>query len=56
MALLVQKLWRKKIVKIRSRLVQDGKKFFCPLSREGGGAKGLSGLYTKKELFIFGLP
>ena len=46
MALLVQKLWRKRICQ---------HPFFCPLSR-GGGAKDLSGLSTKKIPFFLRLP
>ena len=33
----------------------EKKKFFCPLA-EGGGAKGLSGLSTKKNNFFCGFP
>ena len=55
-------MWGEKIVKIRFQLFSDEKKqskkmFFCPLSTkvgEGEGAKGLSGLSTKKKnLFFF---
>ena len=57
MALLVQKLWRKKIYIICFRLFQDEKKSSLSTKPRAGGTKGLIGLSTKERTFYFcGFP
>ena len=47
------KIVKKKVNRQNSfpAILRRKKKFFCPLSR-GGGTKGLSGLFTKKIIFL----
>ena len=57
MALLLQKLWREKQCQNPfPTLLRRKKKLFCPLSRGGGGDKGLSGMSTKRKRIFCGFP
>ena len=40
----------------RTFSLMEGKKFLWPISRGGGGPKGLSGRATKKITFFCGFP